>query len=133
MRVILQIWCQIQRTSSSLRCVICGPGHIQSNYCSAYSGYNIRLYLSALQLEIFRHFDPRCTANMVSNSAHIVQFTLCDLWSRPYTKSLLLRIFRLQYSTVPICAAIGNIPTLRSALYCKYGVKYSAHRPVYAM
>jgi hypothetical protein len=30
MRVILHSWCQIQRTSSSLRYATCGPGHIQS-------------------------------------------------------------------------------------------------------
>jgi hypothetical protein len=132
-RVILQIWCQIQLTSSCLRYVTCGPGHIQSNYCSAYSGYNIRLYLSALQLEIFRQFDPRYTANMVSNTAHIVQFTLCDLWSRPYTKYLQFRIIRLQYSNDRICAAIGDISTIQWALYYKHCAKYSAHPPVYSM
>jgi hypothetical protein len=132
-RVILQIWCQIQRTSSCLRYVTCGPGHIQSNYCSAYSGYNIRLYLYALQLEIFRHFDPRYTANMVSNTAHIVQFTLCDLWPRPYTKYLQFRIIRLQYSNDRICAAIGDISTIQWALYYKHFAKYSTHPPDYAM
>jgi hypothetical protein len=133
MRLILQIWWQIQLISSSLRCVNCGPGHIQSNYSTAYSGYNIRLYLSALQLEIFRHFDPRYTANMVSNTAHIVQFTLCDLWSRPYTKYLQFRIIRLQYSTDRICASIGDISTIQWALYYKHCAKYSAHPPDYAM
>jgi hypothetical protein len=34
MRVILQTWCQIERTSSSLRYMICGSGHIQSIYSS---------------------------------------------------------------------------------------------------
>jgi hypothetical protein len=133
MRVILQIWCLIQRTSSSFRCVNCGPGHIQRIYSSAYSGHNIQLNVSALQLEIFRHFDPRYTANLVSNTAHIVQFTLCELWSRTYTTYLQLLIYRPQYSTERNCAAIGDIPTLRSALYCKLGVKYSAHSPVYIM
>jgi hypothetical protein len=31
MRVILQAWCQIQRTPSSLPYVICGPGYMQCN------------------------------------------------------------------------------------------------------
>jgi hypothetical protein len=35
MRLILQTLCQIQRTSSSLRYLTCGPGHIQCNYSSA--------------------------------------------------------------------------------------------------
>jgi hypothetical protein len=133
MCAILQIWCQIQRTSSSLSCVIFGPGHIQCNYSSAYSGFNIRLNLSALLLEILGHVDARYTANLVANTAHILRLTLCVLWFRTYTTYIQLLIFRPQYSTERICAAVGDILTLRSALYCKFGVKYSAHRPVYAV
>jgi hypothetical protein len=77
MRVIRQTWCQIRRTSSSLRYVNCGPDHIQCNYSSVYSGFNIQLNR--------------------------------------------------------ICGAIGDIPTFRSALHCKFDAKYSAHPPVYAM
>jgi hypothetical protein len=133
MSVILQIWCQLQSTSCSLRCVNCVPGHIECNYSSAYSGFNIRLNLSALLLEIPRHFDVRYTANFVSNTAHILQFTLCELWSRTYTMHLQLHIFSLQYSFERICAAIGDISTIHCALYCKLGAKYSAHPPVYAV
>jgi hypothetical protein len=43
MIVILQTWCHIQRTSSSLCYLNCGPGHIQSTYSSAYIGLNIQL------------------------------------------------------------------------------------------
>jgi hypothetical protein len=53
-RVILQTWCQIQRTSPDLRYMICGPGHIQCIYSSSYSGHNIQLNVSALILEISR-------------------------------------------------------------------------------
>jgi hypothetical protein len=133
MRVILHSWCQIQRTSSRLRCVNCGPGHIQCNYCSAYSGFNIQLNVSALLLEISRQFNERYTAILVPNTAHVLRFTLCVLWSRKYTTYLQLLIFRPQYSTERICAAIGDFPTLRCALYCKLGDKYSAYRPVYAV
>jgi hypothetical protein len=69
----------------------------------------------------------------VSNSAHSVQFTLCALWSRSYTKYLQLRIFRLQYSAEGRSPAIGGISTIQCALYCKRGSKCSAHRPVYAV
>jgi hypothetical protein len=132
-RVILQIWCQIQRTSSSLRCVNCVPGHIQRIYSSSYSGHNIQLNVSALQLEIFRHFDPRYTAYLVSNTAHILRFTLCELWFRTYTMHLQLRIFRLQCSSERICATVGDISTIQWALYCNPGAKYSARSAVYAM
>jgi hypothetical protein len=82
---ILQAWIQIQRTSSSLRYVTCGPGHIQCSCSSAYSGLNIQLNVSVLPLEISRPFNARYTANLVPNTAHIFQFALCDLWSRRYT------------------------------------------------
>jgi hypothetical protein len=78
-------------------------------------------------------FNARYTANLVPNTAHIRQFTLCDLWCRTYTKYLQLRIFRLQYSTVGICADIVDITSTQCALYCKRGTKYSAHPPVYAI
>jgi hypothetical protein len=133
MSVTLHIWCQIQRISSSLRCVNRGSVHIQSIYSSAFSCFNIQLNVCALQLEIFRHFDARYTANLVSNTAHIVQFTLCELWSRTYTMYLKLLIFRPQYSTARICAAIGDIPTFWCWLQFKFGAKYSTRHPVYAM
>jgi hypothetical protein len=69
----------IQRTASSLRNENSGPGHIQCNYSTAYSGVNIRLNVSALPLLIYRQFNVRYTANMVGNTAHILQVTLCDL------------------------------------------------------
>jgi hypothetical protein len=83
---ILQTWCQIQRTSTGLRYVNCGPGHIQCIYSSIYSDFNIHLIESALLLYISRQINVRYTAFLVPNTAHILQFTLCDLWSRPYTK-----------------------------------------------
>jgi hypothetical protein len=84
MRLILQSWCQIQRISTSLRYLNCCPGHIQCSYISVYSGFSIQLNVSALLLEISRHFNARYTAILVPNTAHILQITLCELWSRPY-------------------------------------------------
>jgi hypothetical protein len=69
----------------------------------------------------------------VSNTAHIVQFTLCWLWSRTYTKYLQLRIFMAQYSAEGICAAMVDFTWNQCALYSKLGAKYSAQPPVYAM
>jgi hypothetical protein len=46
---------------------------------------------------------------------------------------LQIRIFRHQYSTERICAAIVDITTIQCALYYKLGEKYSARPPVYAM
>jgi hypothetical protein len=133
MLVILPAWCQIQRTSSSLRYLNCGPGHIQCNYGSAYSGFNIQLKVAPLLLEVSRQFNERYTANMVPNTAHNLRFTLCERWSRTYTMHLQLRIFRPQYSTERICAAIGDMPMFGCALYCKFGAIFSALPPVYAM
>jgi hypothetical protein len=132
-RVILQILCQIQRTSSGLRCVNSGPGYIQCNYSSAYSGFNIQVNVSALLLVISRQRNARYTASMVPNTAHIHQFTLCGLWSRTYTMYLQLCTFSLEYSAVGICSAIVHITTIQCALYRKLVAKYSALPPVYAM
>jgi hypothetical protein len=133
LRVILQTCCQIQRASSNLCNVNCGSGHIQCNYSSTYSGINIRLNPSALLLEIIGHVYARYTAILVPNTAHILPYTLCDLWSRPNTMHLQLHIFRLQYSFERICPAIVHITTIQCALYCKLDGKYSAHPPVHAL
>jgi hypothetical protein len=130
---IQQSWYQIDRTSSSLRYVKCGPGHIQWIYSSGYSGFNIKLNLPALLLEICHHLDARYAANFVSYIAHTLRFTLCELLSRTYAMKLQHGIFRIQYSTQCICAAIGDISTIQCSLYCKHGAKYSARTPVCAM
>jgi hypothetical protein len=79
MLIILQTWCQTQLTSSGLRYVNCGPGHTECIYSSAYSGVNNHLNVSALILVIYRQFNARYTANREPNTAHILQFTLCEL------------------------------------------------------
>jgi hypothetical protein len=133
MCVILQTWYQIQHTSSSLRYLNCGPGHIQCIYSSAYSVFSIQLNVSATLLETSRQFNARYTANLEPYTAHILQFILCGLWSRPYTMKWQHRIFSLQYSTERICAAIGNISTIQWELYCNLGAKYRSRTPVYAL
>jgi hypothetical protein len=133
MSVILQPWCQIQGTSCSLRYLDCGSGRIQCIYCSVYSGFNIQLDVSALLWETYRQFNVHYTANMVPNTALILQFTLHRLWSRTYTIYFQLHILRLQYSTKRSCAAIGDISTMQCALHCKLCAKYSAQPPDFAM
>jgi hypothetical protein len=123
----------IQRITSSLRNVNCGPGHIKCTYSSIYSGFNIQLNVSALLWEIYRQFNVRYTANIVPNTAHILQTTPSELWSRTYTMELYFCIFKLQYSTERICVDIGVMSTIQCELYCKYGAKYSAHPPDFAM
>jgi hypothetical protein len=133
MSLILQTWCQLQRTSSSFRCVNGGAARIECIYSSAYSILNIRLNVSALLLEICRYLHACYRANFVPNTEPILRFALCELWSRTYTMYLQLRTFRLQYSSERICAAIVHITTNQCALYCKLVAKYSAHPPVNTM
>jgi hypothetical protein len=118
---------------------------IQFTQCVRWS----RTYTKYLQLHILRlqySSERICTSigdmstirralycNLGANTAHSLQFTQCELWSRTYTMNLQHRIFRPQYSTERIYAAIGDITTNQLALYCKLGAKYSAHRPVYAV
>jgi hypothetical protein len=110
---ILQTWCQIQRTSSSLRYVTCVPGHIQSIFRTAYLGFNIQLKVAPRQFEVYELFNGRYTAFFVPNTAHILQFMLCELWFRPYTKYFQHRIYSLQYSAVGIYPAIVHITTIQ--------------------
>jgi hypothetical protein len=70
---------------------------------------------------------------LVPNTAHILQLSLCEQWSRTYTMYLQLGIFSPEYSTERICAAIGDISTIQRALHCNLGAKYSAHPPDYAL
>jgi hypothetical protein len=106
---------------------------MQCNYSSAYSDFNMQLNVSALLMDKSRQFNESITEIWVPNTAHNRQFTQCVLWTRTQTKYVQLRIFRPQYSTERICAAIGDITTIQCALYCNLGAKYSAHPPVYAM
>jgi hypothetical protein len=132
MSVILHSWCQIQRTSPSLRYATCGPGHIQSIFSSAYLGFNIQLKVALLLFEVSRRFNKRNTANLVTITAHIRQVSLCDQWTRTYTMYIQLRIFNPEYSTQRICDAVGDMPIFACVLYCKLGAKYSSHPPVCA-
>jgi hypothetical protein len=115
-----------QRTTSSLRNLNCGPGHIQCTYSSTYSGFNIQLNVSLPLLEIFRQLNVRYTANMVPNTARTLQSTLSELWSRTYTMCIQFRIFWLQYSTERICDTIRDISIIQCALYCNLGA-HTAH------
>jgi hypothetical protein len=95
--------------------------------------FNIQVNVSALQLQISRQLNACYTINLVPNTAHILRFTLYELWSRTYTMHFQLHIFRLQDSIERICTAIRDNRTLRCPLYSKFGAKYSAHHPVYPM
>jgi hypothetical protein len=65
--VILQTWCQIQRTSSSFRCVNCGLCYLQSISSSAYLGFNIHCrYL-------------RCYCRYRINSMRVILQTWCQI------------------------------------------------------
>jgi hypothetical protein len=119
MRATQQSWCQIQRTASSLRTVNCGPGHIQCNYCTAYSCVNIRLNVSALPLLIDRPFNERYTANMVRNTAHILQIMLSQLCSRTYTMNLQLHIFFFNIQL--------NVSALLLEIYRHFNEPYTAN------
>jgi hypothetical protein len=57
---------------------------IQCNYSYVYSGFNIQVNESALLLGISRYFDARYSANLVLNTGHTYQFTLCELCFRPH-------------------------------------------------
>jgi hypothetical protein len=61
-----------------------------------------------------------------ANTAHILQFTLSELWSRTYKLWLQPLIFSHQYSIERISGAIGDMSTIHRAIYCKLGAN-TAH------
>jgi hypothetical protein len=79
---IQQTLFQIQRISFRLRYMKCGPGHIQCNFSSTYSGFYIQMNVSTPILEIYRQFNVRYTANIEPNTAHTLQLSLFEQWSR---------------------------------------------------
>jgi hypothetical protein len=121
---IPQTWCQIQRTSTTLRNVNCDPGHTQCIYSSACLGFNIQLKVAPLLLEISRQLNVRYTASFVQNTAHILQFTQFELWSRTYTMKIQFRIFWLQYSNERIYADIGDMSAIQCALFYNLCAKH---------
>jgi hypothetical protein len=133
MRVILHSWCQILRTSSSLRYVNYGPGHIQyillRTFRHQYSSERICAAIgniSTIQSSLYCKLGAKY-------SAHHPVYAMWTMKTGTYTKCFQHRIFSLQYSAVGICAAIVHITTIQCALYRILGAKYSAHPPVFAM
>jgi hypothetical protein len=123
MCVILKTWCQIQRTSSRLRYVNCGPGHIQCNYCYVYSGFNIQVNVSALLLGISRPFNERYAANSMPNRAHSHQF--CAMWTVVPKIYNAITVPHIQASilkwTYLLC--YWRYLVIQCALYCNLGAK----------
>jgi hypothetical protein len=92
MRLILQTLCQIQRISSILRYVNCGPGHIQCSKSSNIQG-SIFKKRSSAAIGLMSTIQRAFYCNVGANTEHILQFTLRELWSRTYTMHFQLRIF----------------------------------------
>jgi hypothetical protein len=82
--VILQTWCQIQRTSSSLRYIWTVVPDIYKVFTAPHIQATIFLNVPALLLETSRQINVRYNANLVPYVAHTLSFTQCELWSRPY-------------------------------------------------
>jgi hypothetical protein len=73
---------------------------------------------------MYRKFNARNSASLVPSAAHILQIMLFELWSLTYTMYLQLHIFRTQYSSERICAAIGDMSTIQCTLFCYLCAKY---------
>jgi hypothetical protein len=116
---ILQPWCQIQGTSCRLRYLDCGSGHIQCTYSPTYAGFNIQLNVSPPLLEIYRQFNVRYTANMVPNTAHILQFRYLNCGPGH---------IHCNYSSTYICFNIRwNVSALLFKIIGHYDARYTAN------
>jgi hypothetical protein len=133
MRALLHTCCPIQRTCSCSHYVNAGPCQIPCNCSFAYSGLIIQLNVSPLLLVICPQFDARCIPHLLLNTAHIVRFALCQMWSLSNTALLQFRRFYLKYSIECISVSIPDISTIRCALYSTIDAKCSARTLVFAM
>jgi hypothetical protein len=98
MRVILHTWCQIQRTSSSIRHAICCPGHIQCNYSRG------------IQASIFSWSYLRCYWRYLENSMRVILQSWC-LIQRTHSG--------LRYmNCVP-----GHIQCISSSIYSDFNIR----------
>jgi hypothetical protein len=88
----------------------CVPGHMQCNYRSAYPAFSIQLNVSALLLQISRECYARYTANLVPHTAHILQFTLCELWSRHIQSTYISAYlgFDIQQKVAPLLLKVSR-------------------------
>jgi hypothetical protein len=118
MRVTLQSLCQIQRTTSSLPCVDCGPGHMQCNESSAYSGFNIQQNVTPLVLEIYRQFNVRYTVNVVP-----IQCTTSSLLNVDSGPGHIQCIYSSTYSGINIHLTVS---VLLLEIYRQFNARYPA-------
>jgi hypothetical protein len=132
-RVIINIYCQIQRKCPWLLYVNYGRGQIQRCYSSANAVINIQLKVSPLQVVICLQFDARYYPQFLPNTAQIGRFLLCQLRAPSIPAQLQLCRFSLKYSIERIPAFIADVSTIRCTLYSTLAVKCSAHHPVDTM
>jgi hypothetical protein len=105
----------ILRTSSSLRYLNCGPGHIQYNYSSTYSGFNIQMNVPQLLLEICRQFNAPCSAIFVPNTS--LRYLNCGPYHIQCTYSSTYSGLNIQL----------NVSALLYEIYRQLYVRYTAN------
>jgi hypothetical protein len=96
MRVILHISCQIQGTISGLRYAKSGPGQIQYNYFSWYTGFNIQLNVSTSILVICRQFNTRYTQHLLPKCR--AQYPVFAILTLVPVKSNIITVLAIQAS-----------------------------------
>jgi hypothetical protein len=133
MRVILNICCQIERPTAGFCYVNSGPFQILCNSSIPYLGLSIQLNVSPIPLEICRPLDESCTPLLLPNTAHVILFTLCQLWSRSSRTLSQICIYGHEYSIERTSVSIRDMPTIRCAFHSTFAANYSSHQPFCAM
>jgi hypothetical protein len=140
MRVILNICCQIERPTAGFCYVNSGPFQILCNSSIPYLGLSIQLNVSPIPLEICRPLDESCTPLdesctplLLPNTAHVILFTLCQLWSRSSRTLSQICIYGHEYSIERTSVSIRDMPTIRCALHPTFRASYSVSQPACSM
>jgi hypothetical protein len=103
-------------------------------YCSTtYPGFNIQLNVSPFPLKTCQQYHARYAPHLLTNTAHLLLFTFCQLGLRTSPMLLQYCTFCIKYSIERISVSIPDVATIRCALYLTFAVKYSAHQLVCAM
>jgi hypothetical protein len=96
---------QIQRTSACLCYVNSVPCQIYHNCRFGDSAGNIQLDVPPFPLEICREFGAGHAPHLLPDTAHVLLFTLCQLWSGSNPMLLQVCIFMFQLS-IPLLLVI---------------------------
>jgi hypothetical protein len=132
MCVIVQIWCQIQHTPSSLRYMNYDPGHIQCTCSSTYSGFNTAECFSASIGDISTIQCPLYCKHGAKYCAHSSVYSVWTVVPAIYSVIAAPHIQASTFNWTNLRCYWNYVDNSASVILQSW-CQYSAHPPVYAI